>query len=337
MVAIVTPETSQSRLDLTFLARHFSERESRFPIDSDFYARLAAHFAHAQKGQREKWAADLPRALPAPIIEYYNAQFARTAEVAARRLECSSLPAATKQRAGEVLGYRLGPQATFADLLASDAFHTLTWSLEYKAERSFGEVSSIPATHGLDVSHLFLHRVQQTEFLFFHEMAVGYLCNEMQPERPRIKNRSELGLSVSIDYFALSAYTLKLIAAIMGRPADEVANLHFADSTQLRAEVPGAVLDLMTLASHIYWYFDYLNAVMRVGYDASAVLNFGLLFFVIPGLEHVQAHPDQRVDPESGRHIDRAFSSFDLAKGTPTQMDLARILLRLVDTTFIVD
>jgi len=105
---------------------------------------------------------------------------------------------------------------------------------------------------------------------------------------------------------------------------------HLALAEQIRAELPGSVLDLMLISAHIYWYMDYVDASGQSLNSVPDIVNLIYSLLVIPCLSAFGPANVRLIDV-SRRGVDQALSARFLdhpgpgGPDGPNPTDLARI------------
>ena len=241
-----------------------------------------------------------------------------------------------RRRADEFYGVQLTESSTLRDLLALDIFGKITINQDIHPENVFkGVTNPRLVDHAIksDSHHFFFHRPQQTEFIFLHEIIVGYLLNRVEnegqiPPRPQMK----LG---SRDYAAASGYTLNVLAHYLKLSEGQVVALHLQTSEEVSKALPRFAQELMTISSHIYRFMD-LFSKLSSAHSPADLLRYTYLTFIVPSLERAMDEGDLRLRSGASKFVeatfyDRIISAQRGGVGARNEADLIQTLFYLAD------
>ncbi len=282
-------------------------RRRRMPVDSDIHEFLARHYARSRKQFDRKWSPYFDKKLPKSTVAWYNSLFEEGHAVVRDLFDGVRIEAHARRRADEYYGVRLKKECTLRDLLNLDLFGAITENQDIRPEivlKGIPDPRKVGRFTKSDSHHFFFHRPQRTEFIFLHEIIVGYLLNRVE-NAGRFPKRAQMSLAIE-DYPTASAYTLNLLARYLKIPDTRVVALHFQSSHEVRNALPEFVQDLMLISSHIYWYMD-LFSKLGAAHSPSDLLRFTYLAFVVPSLERALLEGDLRLSTGSSRFVEAEF------------------------------
>jgi hypothetical protein len=183
-------------IDRSSYARFRDAREGRLASDSGYFDVLdTVHERH-----RAQLAREFSATLRAPLSDrgrtLVNACLREVVEMLQRKYDSTDIDASALERACAIMdsGFELGE--TLEEVMALDCFHGVLPYFDAPALCQL--VRHEPLDRELEqgiratLQHRFLHGPQRTRHLFFHEMAVGYLLNELEvsgalPERAELR------------------------------------------------------------------------------------------------------------------------------------------------------
>jgi hypothetical protein len=285
-------------LDRTFYEQFLTLRRERLPIESDLYENLSELHRRQREAFDTRWALWNPRALPEASRDFVNRCFARAQAAAGPALAAAWIPAAHRQRAEQIYAFRLPFGATLLDLRNCDVFEGVLRPQDTNVPQLFAE-GGPDAAIAPGICHMFLHAPQQTRYLFFHEMVVGYLVDQC------LQSGEDVPEGTSA-YWGLSTQFIERVAEISGRSPAETAALHFTDNASVSRALSPSLLDVCTVCTHLYWYLELFFVHQRHAPTDWALMAV-LSHFALPSLDSLARTPLLELVPDAGRRIDEAF------------------------------
>ncbi|MBL7715642.1 MAG: hypothetical protein JNL01_09260 [Bdellovibrionales bacterium] len=274
----------RSTPDYQFVSRAMLAQMKRCPASRDLYRFLANYYAELRKREAQVFRPYLNQKIPPKRVADLNRGFEGIH---------STLGKLTRDpRAQKILKARLGKSANFKDLLKLDVYRSQTYEMDFTPKLILGaQDPSFDST--FTAMHIFAHRVQQTRFIYFHEIVVGNLIvKTLNPKWPRTKNQPERHL-------------LDLYARILNRTHDEVLALHVLSEKDFLKQTPKYFHDLLDLCAHFFWFLEAHN-LRLFQVPTTEVLTLMLKGFAIPLAENFLRHP-RRAKPKAWTQVDTFF------------------------------
>ncbi len=277
--------------------------------------------------------------LPLKTIRYFNEIYSEVHNSVRGLLRNKRISKSRLQHMEETYSFRLKKGDRLIDLIETDVFYNFTESLDiHVPEALTGELSTHKdpnLTRKPTLYHYFLHRAQRTEFLFLHEMIVGYLGNRLL-KKGFIPQRGEL-LVFTEDYWTLPAYVVRALARTLKISEAELVSYHFAENDEVKNKLEGFFSDLLLTSAHIYSYLDRYAKNSKVPRLPVLLLSLITAFYFIPALEKYDQGVRMRLKKGAGQYIDRKFQ-LEIFKNSyrPNDIDITRILLELQNEVWIV-
>ncbi len=314
-------------------------RIRKMPCESGLYPRLEKIYCKVRLDFHARYEEFFDRALPIQAIKVYNEIFSIAQETVENVLGRHPVSQRAHRLAIAAFAIRIQPGDTFSDLLKLDVFADKTCNQDILPELVFGDIAKTFRRNPVlasDTLHFFFHRPQKSQHIFFHEIIVGYLLNEVE-NGGKVPTASTLPL-MDKSYSPLAAFALERLAKLLNKHPAQLVALHFEDNSTVTSRLPPFAQELMLVSSHIYWYFD-LYAKMARRHSPATLLAFIYNFFLTPCIDRQIKEKRLRLIPNAGRWIDQVFleSLLNLPKSEMdqlTEIHIVRLLMRCVENVW---
>jgi hypothetical protein len=315
-------------------------REERLPVQSNVYDLLNQIY----KEKRVQHEIEIKSALDSEIhptfVKHYNQIYYTVQNLMRSVLNQTRDSKNALSYAEQIYSFRLAEKATVADLLATDIFGDKTVNLDIPVpllSAPIGEKQRNNFDFLLNTFHYTLHWPQRTEFLFLHELIVGYLGNLIQHDG-YLPPRSTKEI-ISKSYWTIPAYMVRELAFYLNRTEAEVVTLHFETNEGARKLLPQNIQDLLLLSSHITWYIDLENKRTPTRNEAK-LLRLVYSCFFLPSLEKLASNPNAKLRADAGTFTDQIMCHSLLGMGQESHKPLetkklVQILLGFADVLWV--
>lgn len=320
----------------SFWDKYLVLRNRQLPVDSEIHEFLENYYASGRQDFEKQWAKKFDRKIPKSSVDWYNDLFKEGHSAVLDVFAGERISKSVRRRADEFYGVKLKNDATLRDLLELDIFGQITINQDIHPENVFRGVSNprlVDHVIKSDSHHFFFHRPQQTEFIFLHEIIVGYLLNRVE-NKGRIPDRPQMSLG-NRDYATASGYTLNVLARYLKLSEGQVVALHLQTSEQVSKALPRFAQELMTISSHIYWFMD-LFSKLSSAHSPATLLRYTYLTFIVPSLERAMNEGDLRLRSGASKFVEATFYERIISEkrggvGARNEADLIQTLFHLVD------
>jgi hypothetical protein len=290
--------------NVLFWSNFRSAQRSKLPVKSDFFETLEEYYSEQQSNYFNEFRTSLNKKIPANSIRFYNDILKKTNLVASSVLRRTKPSPFVIKNLKNSFGFKLDSSTTVSDIIKLDVFAKVTVAQDiYPKVLLKGIDQKILSKSKMyeNTLHFFFHRPQQSEFLIFHELVVGYLVN-IALKKGRIPKKL-LWSDIQNDYWATSAFVLQKLSQVVGIELPDLVKLHFEKPSVIRKRFSERIKDLFLAASHISWYFDYINRNFKPQ-SASATLSEVYVFFVQASLDKLEKNPKLKLINNAGDLID---------------------------------
>ncbi len=318
--------------ELDFWNRYQELRRQKMPVKSSLYSYLDKIYRVQRRDFETKWKSVYDRKLPPTSIRYYNELFSVAHHAVKNLFKKYPVQKRTHALAEQAYGVKLKVGDTFSDLLKLDVFGQKTNNQDIHPEIVFGDMRDAFRREPVLISnthHFFFHRPQKSEHIFFHEIVVGFLLNEIE-NGGHVHTPKTLPL-MDPGYSSLAAYVLTRLAKLMKKTPGQLVALHFEDSETVTRSLPLFVKDLMLSVSHIYWYLD-LYSKRSGRHSPAMLLALTYNFFIVPCLERQRVEKGLHLIPKAGGFIDQLLlkNLVELPKSEMAQITDIHIVRQLM-------
>lgn len=316
-------------------------QRSRFPFHSDFIDSVEDHYRFERRKFVRKNRSHLLQVLPPSTIHFYDGILKKARRAALSSLRKSNLTQFARNNLDRSFGIELGADSTVQRVLDLDVFSQVTVAMDIEPSLLLGGINrSVLAKNKKlyeNTLHLILHRPQQSEFMVFHEMVVGFLVYRAMG-RSRVPKRLNWN-QIHSDYWATSAHTLMRLSEYLDVEVDELVRLHFEDAATVRRFFPRQIQDLLLVANNVFWYQEFTNLYYRAQ-SASTTLAEVNVFWIQAALGRMERNPklklrrgadaviDQRVQDEVILYYKKGAHSFGDADSSVFMAKLVECLWR---------
>lgn len=327
----INTQTSQN----SFWELFHEARRNRLPAASDVYEQSARMYAEKRNVFYSNANPFLEKPVHPSYVIFYNKLYSQVQDVVANVLKGASPD--IQERARKTFAFRLSDNATVSDLLATDVFRDKTVSMDVPVEASVNLMQKEAEENFiflLNAYHLALHWPQRTEFLFLHELIVGYLGNLIQhggelPERGA-------AITDAKSYWPVPAYMVRELALYLQRPEAELVALHFQSNAEVKNALPENILELFLISAHLTFYVDLLFPARGAANGLTTIYTS----FFYPTLKKFSANPKLRLRTDAGNFTDQVLVHLLKEKDAkayrpPMELILKNMFLKFTDEVWV--
>ena len=264
--------------------------EKRMQPKDRFYKSLNLRYSRIRRSQARFVSDRITDPFPTSSVRFFNQVFLDVETRTGRSIK-------NKKMAHAAYGFRLPEHSNARDLLAIDAFKDFTTQQDLPIVRFLQGINRDAQdrrtlTDGL--THCFLHMPQRSGYLFFHEIIVGGLLDEMMNGEVR-KTRRSMSVRKVVPYYTLANEAINVLAGQLKMPRSSLFRLHLATHQHVKKIFPQRVADLMTSAAHIYFRIE--SELSRKGHHLypADLLALVVEFYLLPVLEIFGLSPEARM------------------------------------------
>ena len=154
------------------------DQQAKLPVESNIYEVLDEIYKVRRKQHSKKWKLELASPLPVSTLNFYQSVGEVAKVLALKSVKNAKISKFAIKNINASMQVKFGAKPKVKDVLELDIFSSITICLDVSPDQLLAGIDRLrlPAEDFYENSlHTFLHRPQQSGFLIFHEIVVGYL------------------------------------------------------------------------------------------------------------------------------------------------------------------